>query len=142
LATPAPAHRVPPPARPTRAPQPRPGARRAPQARLRAARRARFTRIFVVFVVCLTALAAGRVSLSFAVVQKSLRTDDVVRQQKALAAENAQLSAQIAQASSSVRIRNVAEHQLGLVGATHVMYLRAKAPGQTRVADPGALALN
>ncbi len=142
MATPAPAHRVPPPARPTRAPQPRPPARRAPQTRLRAAQRARLVRIFVVFVVCLTALAVGRVSLSFAVVQKSLRTDAVVAQQKALSAENAQLSEQIAQASSSVRIRNVAQHQLGLVDATHVLYLRAKAPGRAGAADPGALALH
>ena len=134
MATPAPAHRVPPQVRPAR----------APQARLRAAQRARFMRVFVVFVVCLTALAVGRVSLSFAVVQKSLRIDAVVRQQKALAAENAQLSELIAQASSSVRIRNVARHRLGLVDATHVTYLRAKAAplGRIRAADPGALALH
>ena len=49
----------------------RPAARRAPQARRRAAQRARLTHLFVIFVICLTVLAVGRVALSFAVVQKT-----------------------------------------------------------------------
>ena len=50
-----------------------------------AARRSapRFMRTFVVFVVCLTVLAVGRVALSFAVVQKTLQTDAVVHEQRA-----------------------------------------------------------
>lgn len=102
----------------------RPAARRAPQARRRAAQRARLTRVFVVFVICLTVLAVGRVSLSFAVVQKSLQTETVVREERALSAENAQLAEKLAQMSSTVRIRHIAETQLGLVDADHVQYLR------------------
>lgn len=102
----------------------RPAARRAPQARRRAAQRARLTRVFVVFVICLTVLAVGRVSLSFAVVQKSLQTEVVVREERALSVENAQLAEKLAQMSSTVRIRHIAETQLGLVDADHVQYLR------------------
>lgn len=102
----------------------RPAARRAPQARRRAAQRARLTRVFVIFVICLTMLAVGRVSLSFAVVQKSLQTETVVREERALSAENAQLAEKLAQMSSTVRIRHIAETQLGLVDADHVQYLR------------------
>ena len=114
----------------------RPAPRRAPQARARAARRARFTRAFVVFVVCLTVLAVGRVALSFAVVQKSLQTDAIAREERRVSAENAQLSEELAQLSSTVRIRHIAENQLGLVDATHVLYLKV-APGEhlTKVAE-------
>jgi len=108
---------------PERAPA-RPAARRAPQSRRRAAQRARLTRAFVIFVVCLTVLAVGRVSLSFAVVQKTLQTDAVVREERALSAENAQLTEKLAQMSSNVRIRQIAETQLGLVDANHVQYLK------------------
>lgn len=102
----------------------RPAARRAPQARRRAAQRARLTRVFVVFVICLTVLAVGRVSLSFAVVQKSLQTEAVVREERALSAENAQLAEKLAQMSSTVRIRHIAVTQLGLVDADHWDVLR------------------
>ena len=102
----------------------RPAPRRAPQARRRAAQRARLTRVFVIFVVCLTVLAVGRVSLSFAVVQKTLQTEAIVRQERALSAENAQLAEKLAQMGSTVRIRHIAETQLGLVDADHVQYLR------------------
>jgi cell division protein FtsL len=104
--------------------QARPVARRAPQARRRAAQRARLPRVFVIFVICLTVLAVGRVSLSFAVVQKTLQTETVVRQERALSAENAQLAETLAQMGSTVRIRHIAETQLGLVDADHVQYLR------------------
>jgi len=104
--------------------QARPAARRAPQARRRAAQRARLTRVFVIFVVCLTVLAVGRVSLSFAVVQKTLQTEAVVREERALSAENAQLAEKLAQMGSTVRIRHIAETQLGLVEADHWQTLR------------------
>ncbi|MFA4966336.1 MAG: hypothetical protein WC709_12000 [Thermoleophilia bacterium] len=106
------------------APQ-RAAAWRAPQARLRAARHRRLTRVFIVFAVCLSVLAVGRVSLSFALVQKSLQTGAVVREERRLSAENAQLSEDLAQLASTVRIRSIAENRLGLVDATHVTYLRA-----------------
>jgi len=102
----------------------RPAVRRAPQARRRAAQRARLTRLFVVFVVCLTVLAVGRVALSFAVVQKSLQTDAVAREERRLSAENQQLAEALANQGSSVNIRTIAEKQLGLVDPTHVLYLK------------------
>ncbi|MCX6362995.1 MAG: cell division protein FtsL [Actinobacteria bacterium] len=101
-----------------------PALRRAPQARRRAAQRARLTRVFVIFVICLTVLAVGRVSLSFAVVQKTLQTAAVVREERALSAENERLVEKLAQMGSTVRIRHIAETQLGLVDADHVQYLR------------------
>jgi cell division protein FtsL len=107
--------------------QARPAARRAPQSRRRAAQRARLTRAFVVFVICLTVLAVGRVALSFAVVQKTIETDAIVREQRAVTAENAQLAEDLAQLGSTVRIRHIAENQLGLVDADHVQYLRVVA---------------
>ena len=98
--------------------------RRAPQTRRRAAQRARLTRAFVIFVICLTVLAVGRVTLSFAVVQKTLQTAAVVREERALSAENARLNEKLAQMGSTVRIRHIAETQLGLVDPDFVKYLR------------------
>ena len=108
----------------------RPAAYRAPRTRRRAAQRSRLTRVFVIFVASLTILAVGRVALSFAVVQKSLQTDAVVRQERRLTAENAQLQEDLAQLASTVRIRHVAEKQLGLVDASHVIYLKAGKGGK------------
>ena len=110
--------------------EPRPATRRMPRTRRRAIQRARFTRAFVIFVVCLTVLAVGRVALSFAVVQKTIETDSVVREQRALTSENAQLQEDLAQLGSTVRIRHIAEHQLGLVDADHVQYLRVSRQAQ------------
>lgn len=110
--------------------RPRPAARRAAVSRRRAAQRARLTRAFVVFFVCLAVLAVGRVALSFAVVQKTLQTDAVVRQERAVSAENERLAEDLAQLGSTVRIRHIAETQLGLVDAAHVQYLRV--PGAAR----------
>ena len=104
--------------------RPPPAARRAPQARQRAAQRARLMRLFVVFVVCLTVLAVGRVVLSFAVVQKSLQTDAVTREVGRLSAQNQRLQEIVANQGSSVNIRKIAEKQLGLVVPAHVQYLK------------------
>lgn len=102
---------------------------RAPRSRRRAAQRSRLMRAFIVFVVCLTVLAVGRVALSFAVVQKSIQTDALVREERRLTAENARLEEDFAQLGSTVRIRHIAETQLGLVDASHVRYLRAGRSG-------------
>ena len=111
--------------------QARPAARRAASQ----ARRRRVTRLFVIFVICLTVLAVGRVSLSFAVVQKTLQTAAIVREERALSSENAQLAEKLAQLGSTVRIRHIAETQLGLVDADHVQYLKvAKGARQATVA--------
>jgi len=103
-----------------------PAPRRAPQPRSRLATRSAVGRTVMVFVVCLTVLAVGRVALSFAVVQKTLQTDAIARQERQVSAENSRLAEELAQLSSSVRIRWVAEHELGLVDPDHVRYLRVK----------------
>jgi hypothetical protein len=97
---------------------------RAPRTRKRAAQRSRLTRAFVIFVACLTVLAVGRVALSFAVVQKSLQTDAVVREERRVTALNDKRREEVAQLASTLRIRHIAESQLGLVDATHVKYLK------------------
>ena len=97
---------------------------RAPRTRRRAAQRSRFMRTFVVFVACLTVLAVGRVALSFAVVQKTLQTDAVVHEERRVSAQNDELKEEVARLSSTVRIRHIAEADLGLVDATHLLYLK------------------
>jgi cell division protein FtsL len=82
-------------------------------------------RAFVVFVACLTVLAVGRVALSFAVVQKTLQTEAVVREERRLSAKNDQLREEVARLSSTVRISNIAESKLGLVYASHIDYPKA-----------------
>ena len=67
-----------------------------------------------IFVVCLALLAAGRVAMSFAVVQKSVATDAIAVQQQQLASENAQLAEELAQLGSTVRISTIAKSELGL----------------------------
>ena len=94
-------------------------------ARPAAASRPRWGRLLVIFVVCLALLAAGRVAMSFAVVQKSVATDAVAVQQQQLASENAQLAEELAQLGSTVRISTIAKTELGLIEATHVKYLKA-----------------
>jgi cell division protein FtsL len=95
---------------------------RAPHTRRKAAQRSRFMRTFIVFVGCLTVLAVGRVALSFAVVQKSLQTDAIVREERRVSAQNGELQEKVAQLGSPVRISDIAQHQLGLVNATHIAY--------------------
>ena len=97
---------------------------RAPHTRRKAAQRSRFMRTFIIFVGCLTVLAVGRVALSFAVVQKSLQTDAIVREERRVSAQNGELQEKVAQLGSPVRIRHIAETQLGLVYATHIAYPR------------------
>lgn len=96
---------------------------RAPHTRRKAAQRSRFMRTFIIFVGCLTVLAVGRVALSFAVVQKTLQTDAIVREEQQISDKNAQLREQVALLSSTPRIRSEAQ-KLGLVdGSSHVLYL-------------------
>ena len=63
-------------------------------------------RTFIVFVGCLTVLAVGRVALSFAVVQKTLQTEAIVREERRVSDQNAQLQEKVAQLASPVRIRH------------------------------------
>lgn len=109
-------------------------ARPAPQARRRAARQPRLTRAFIIFVICLSVLAAGRVAMSFAVVQKSVATEAIAREQRQLAAENAVLKEKVALLGSPVRIRTIAEKEFGLVDVdmADVRYLTAAKGGGTK----------
>jgi hypothetical protein len=96
---------------------------RAPHTRRHARQRSRLMRTFVVFVVVLTALAVGRVALSFAVVQKTLQTDALVREQRLVSDKNAQLQGTLADRGSTLRIHHIAQSQLGLVDAgPHVLF--------------------
>jgi cell division protein FtsL len=95
---------------------------RAPHTRRKAAQRSRFMRTFVVFVGCLTLLAVGRVAISFAVVQKTLQTDAIVHEERRVSGKNGELREEVARLSSTVRIRHIAETELGLVNATHFLY--------------------
>jgi len=104
------------------APVPRPARpREAVRARPRA--RAKLPTRLIVFAICLAILAIGRVTLSFAVVQKNMATSAVLAQSRALTAENADLAARVARDSSTLRVRTIAVDRLGLVPAQNVLYL-------------------
>jgi cell division protein FtsL len=98
------------------------------RSRAQAGIRPRLTRAFVIFVVCLAVLAAGRVAVSFAVVQKTVATDAIAREERVVAAENAQLAEKLAHLGSTVRIRTIAEKRLGFVDAAHVKYVAVANP--------------
>lgn len=93
----------------------RPAASPASRTRRRPVVSSRHTRAFVVFVLCVAVLAAGRVAMSFAVVQKTVATDAVASEERRVAAENAQLQEELAHLGSIVRIRSIAENRLGLI---------------------------
>jgi cell division protein FtsL len=95
---------------------------RAPRTRKRAAQRSRLTRTFVAFVAVLTVLAVGRVALSFAVVQKTLQTDAIVHEERLVSARNDQLQSTRADLGSALRIRHIAQSELGLDYASHISY--------------------
>ena len=109
---------------------------RAPRTRKRAAQRSRLTRAFVAFVIVLTFLAVGRVALSFAVVQKTLQTDAVVREQRLVSARNDQLEGTLADLGSTLRIRHIAQSQLGLVDASHISYPEPLLPKTASATGP------
>ena len=79
------------------------------------------------FVIILALLGAGRVTLSFAVVQKSLQTGATTHETMSLTASNARLSDKIAALSSTSRIRAIAVNELHLVPAIDVRYLTVHA---------------
>ena len=107
-----------PASRPVLAPTPA----RAP--RSRPATHARAVRLLIVFLVVLTAVAVGRIALSFAVVQKTMATETVVAKQRQVVAENAQSGRRSHPSGSSMtRIRAIALRRLDLVPATGVVYL-------------------
>ena len=109
---------------------------RASQRRRTRASRARFWRTFVFCTICLALLGAGRVTLSFAVFQKTLQTDTVVSQQRRVSDDNALLREEVAKKASTVRVRAIAEGELGLVDANHVAYPKALRGGPKRTTKP------
>ena len=107
---------------------------RAPQRRSRpAARPAQrvLPRHLFVFVIILALLGAGRVTLSFAVVQKSLQTGATAHEITRLTTNNVRLSNQVAALSATSRIRTIAVNELHLVPATDVRYLTVHATSGT-----------
>ncbi len=97
--------------------------RPAPKARPQAGARARLSRAFVIFVICIAVLAAGRVAMSFAVVQKTVATDAIAREERRISAENARLAEKLATLGSPPRISAIAQSRLGMVQAQGTQYL-------------------
>jgi hypothetical protein len=83
----------------------------------------------VAFAVCVALLAVGRVTLSFAVVQKNMETEALVREQRALRSENAHLQEHLAGLMATPRLRELAMQRFGLVPAQNVIYLDGVAAG-------------
>ena len=103
---------------PQRRPAHVPAARPRPRRRLQALP----TRL-VVFGVLLALLAAGRVTLSFAVIQKNLQTDAVSRQFHVVEAQNQKLAETAATLSSALAVRNVAMARYHLIVAPDVQFI-------------------
>ena len=107
---------------PARVPQRRPVHRPASAPRPRRRLQALPARV-IVFGVLLAVLAAGRVALSFAVVQKNLQTDTVARQFHAVQAQNQQLAETAATLSSALAVRNTAVMRYHLIVPPDVVFI-------------------
>jgi cell division protein FtsB len=126
---------LPSPRVPVAAPARRPSARGSERSRATTAsaprahsrRVSRLPARLVVFVACLSVLAVGRVTLSFAVVQKNIQTDAVVREYRGLDAENAQLAEQAAGLSSSLAVHDIAVRRYHLAVPARVEYVTVPA---------------
>jgi cell division protein FtsL len=96
--------------------------------------------LLIAFAVAVALLAVGRVTLSFAVVQKNMDTEALVREQRALAAENARLQDQLAGLMATPRLRELAITRYGLVPVTaqDTIYLDGSGTGK---ADTGGTAV-
>jgi cell division protein FtsB len=120
----APARSLPAPARheserrPAGVPQRRPGAAAAPRRRLQS-----LPARLLVFGVLLAVLAVGRVTLSFAVVQKNLQSDAVTRQYRAVDAQNQRLAETAAGLSSALAVRSVAVNKYHLIVSPSVQFI-------------------
>jgi len=112
------------PARPQRRPARAPA--RAPSRAARLSHRSLATRL-IVFGVLVAGLGAGRVALSFAVVQKNLATDGVAGQVRSVQARNQQLAEQAATLSSALTVRNVAQKKYHLAIAPDVVFITVHA---------------
>ncbi|MGO8685062.1 MAG: hypothetical protein ACLQUT_10865 [Thermoleophilia bacterium] len=104
----------------------RPVPQRRSRSLARPAQRALPRRLFVL-VILLAILAAGRVTLSFAVVQKSLQTSAATSEVARLTADNTQLSNQLVALTATSHVRAMAVNKLHLVPVVDVQYLTAPA---------------
>lgn len=102
----------------------RPVPQRRSRSLARPAQRVLPRRLFI-FVILLAILAAGRVTLSFAVVQKSLQTSATASEVARLTADNTQLSNQLVALTATSRLRAIAVNKLHLVPVVDVQYLAA-----------------
>ncbi len=97
----------------------------------------------VAFAVAVSLLAVGRVTLSFAVVQKNMDTQALVREQRQLRTENVQLQEKLAAVTATPRLRQLAMERYGLVPAQDVVFLdgvsgaAAASDGATAGTDAG-----
>jgi hypothetical protein len=107
------------PSRPERRPQ------RAPSRVARLSHRSLATRL-IVFGVLVAVLGVGRVALSFAVVQKSLATDAVAGQVRAVQAGNQQLAEQASAMSSALTVRTIAQRKYHLIVAPYVQFITVR----------------
>jgi hypothetical protein len=79
--------------------------------------------LLVLFAICLALLGVGRVTMTFAVVQESLDTANLVTKQRTLRQANAELSERLARLNASTRVHHLAVDKLGLVAPSSVVYL-------------------
>jgi cell division protein FtsL len=91
---------------PLRAPRPRRPSRAAEQRRVAGS---------VLWIGLFGLLLAGVVAVNVASLRLNLRLDDMNRERAKLRAENAALASKLSSASSTIRIQNVAQAQLGVV---------------------------
>ncbi len=122
-----------PAARPARRPARAPS--HAPSRASRLSHRSLAARL-IVFCTLVAALGAGRVALSFAVVQKNLATDTVASQVRSVQASNQQLAEQAATLSSALTVRNVAQQKYHLGVATSVQFITVHPHRATTHARP------
>lgn len=126
-----------PPPRPTRRPRDSAPARAEPQQRpslrvVAAPRRAR--RWAVVMVVTSLLGVAGIISLSAASAEAAFTVSELERETAELERVHGELAADVAELSSLERIREIAEHELGMVPADDPRYVETDAPGQVPAA--------
>jgi hypothetical protein len=100
----------------------RPVPGRRPRSRPSVGLHSRLATRLIVFGVCVALLAVGRVALTFAVVQKSMETSSVIKQERALRDDNMSLAALVAQQNGSSKVQSLAK-KLGYVPGDAPVFL-------------------
>jgi len=95
--------------------------------------------LLLLFAVCLAFLGVSRVTLTFAVVQKSLETESLIEQQRTVRQDNAELTRRLARLNAATRVHSLAVGKLGLVAPASIVYLPAgkTTAGQTAAGTGG-----